>query len=371
MTTPKTAGFTFVEFPVVRTRKCSAFTLVELLVVIAIIGLLVALLLPAVQAAREAARRTSCTNNLKQIALALANYESARGQYPLGAYGAVEEDHPAEEDGLGWPTQILPQLEEQALYDKIKNNNIPGYMGNPWITNHAASQKGIFAVAHSSGLRPIAGGETVLTMFICPSVILPTHMPNGTYFGLSAADKEGTGYATAHYKGSRGMCDRGMFWPPKEGAAEGNCNWGDINGDGTQDTVRKKAMTRVRLKDVQDGASKTIIIGEAAYFLNAASFPIWMGIYGDDGSVMFRTQDPINCNMGGIRNFPLSQDQKDALNLPEGNETDDCSFSWHTGGVYFAFVDGSVHFLSENIDTRIYKLLGDREDDEAIRELIN
>src|SRR5215213_4999982 len=93
-------------------RKHSGFTLVELLVVIAIIGVLVALLLPAVQAAREAARRTTCTNNLKQITLALLNYHDARGQFPLGAYSAVEEDHPAEEDGLGWATQILPQLEE-------------------------------------------------------------------------------------------------------------------------------------------------------------------------------------------------------------------------------------------------------------------
>src|SRR5215216_110308 len=122
-------------------RKHSAFTLVELLVVIAIIGLLVALLLPAVQAAREAARRTGCTNNLKQIALALLNYHDARGHFPLGAYSAIEEDHPAEEDGLGWATQILPQLEEQSVYDKLKNNNIPGYQNDPWITNHPPSQK--------------------------------------------------------------------------------------------------------------------------------------------------------------------------------------------------------------------------------------
>jgi prepilin-type N-terminal cleavage/methylation domain-containing protein/prepilin-type processing-associated H-X9-DG protein len=352
-----------------RERKNAGFTLVELLVVIAIIGILVALLLPAVQAARESARRTTCMSNLKQIALALLNYESAKGQFPLGSYTAVQEDHPAEEDGLGWVTQILPQLEEQPLYDAIKNNKIPGYAGNPWITNHPAGQKGIFSVAHSSGLRPIAGGETVLKSFICPSVDLPSHVPNGTFFNMSAADFIATGYATAHYKGSRGMCDRGMFWPPKEGALDYQCEWGDLNGDGTQDIIHRKSMSRIRLRDVTDGSTKTIIIGEASYFLRAASFPIWLGIYGDDGSVMFKTHDPINCNMGGVRSFPLSDEQIAVLTLPEGNESDDCSFSWHTGGAYFAFVDGSVHFLSENIDLRTYRLLGDRMDDEDVREL--
>src|SRR5688572_18250232 len=101
-----------------RNRR-SAFTLVELLVVIAIIGILVAMLLPAIQAAREAARRTSCVNNLKQIALALLNYHEAHGQFPLGAYAAVQEDARAEEDGLGWVTRVLPQLEEQPLFDRI------------------------------------------------------------------------------------------------------------------------------------------------------------------------------------------------------------------------------------------------------------
>ena len=265
-----------------------AFTLVELLVVIAIIGILVALLLPAIQAAREAARRTACTNNLKQIALALLNYHDAKGQFPLGAYAAVTEDHPAEEDGLGWATQILPQLEEQAVYDKLKQNSVPGYQNNPWITNHPSGLKGIFSVAHDNGLRPIAGGEAILSMFVCPVVELPSHVPSGSFFGLSSADFVGTGYATAHYKGSRGHCDRGMFWPPKEGAAEYDCKY-DINGDGVIDSVPKKAYSRVRIEDVVDGTSKTICVGEAAYFARAASFPIWAGIFGDDGSVMFET----------------------------------------------------------------------------------
>jgi prepilin-type N-terminal cleavage/methylation domain-containing protein/prepilin-type processing-associated H-X9-DG protein len=347
--------------------KQAGFTLVELLVVIAIIGVLVALLLPAIQSAREAARRTACTNNLKQIALALPNYHSSAGQFPLGSYTAVEEDHTAEEDGLGWATQILPQLEEQPLYDALKNNNLPFFKGNPWVMNYPPAQKGIFSVAHSSGLRPIAGGNTILTMFVCPSVDLPTHVPNGSFFGLAPGDFIATGYATAHYKGSRGMCDRGMFWPPKEGAADYDCSWGDLNADGIQDIIHRRSMSRVRIQDVVDGTSKTIIIGEASYFVRAASFPIWLGAYGDDGSVMFKTEDPVNCNLGGARSFPLSAAQ--IATLPEGNESDDCAFGWHTGGAFFAFVDGHVRFLSENIDLRTYRLLGDRMDEEDIRSL--
>jgi prepilin-type N-terminal cleavage/methylation domain-containing protein/prepilin-type processing-associated H-X9-DG protein len=349
----------------VRRIKPAGFTLVELLVVIAIIGILVALLLPAIQAAREAARRTSCVNNLKQIALALLNYHEVYQQFPLGAYGAVKEDHPAEEDGLGWATRILPQLEESAIYDQLKSNKVPGYQGNPWITNHPPGQRGIFRVAHDNGLRPITGGDTVISTFLCPSVDLPLHMPNGSYFGLSQADKEGTGYATAHYKASRGHCDRGMFWPPKEGAAEYDCSY-DINGDGTIDFVPKKTYTRVRIADVTDGTSKTILIGEAAYFARWQAYPLWMGVYGDDGSVMFETQDAINCNIGGARSFPLSDAELARMTDPE---PDDCSFSWHTGGAYFAFVDGSVRFLNEDLEIRTFYLLGDRMDDEVIREL--
>jgi prepilin-type N-terminal cleavage/methylation domain-containing protein/prepilin-type processing-associated H-X9-DG protein len=356
------------EFPgaTMSARKQSAFTLVELLVVIAIIGVLVALLLPAVQAAREAARRTACTNNLKQLALALLNYHNARNQFPLGAYSAVQEDHPAEEDGLGWATQILPQLEEQSVYDKLKNNTIPTYQGNPWITNHPPGQKGIFAVAHSSGLRPITGGDASLSMFLCPSVDLPTRVPSGAYFGLSPTDFVGTGYATSHYKGSRGRCNRGMFWPPKEGAAEEVCHY-DITGDGIPDDVPKKPYSRVRIQDVTDGLSKTIMLGESAYFVRSSNFPIWAGNYGDDGAVMFETLDQINCNIGDARSFPLTSEQIDRL--PEKIETNNCSFSWHSGGAYFAFGDGSVHFLSESLELRTFWLLGDRTDSALLSEL--
>jgi prepilin-type N-terminal cleavage/methylation domain-containing protein/prepilin-type processing-associated H-X9-DG protein len=349
-------------------QKSHAFTLVELLVVIAIIGILVAMLLPAIQAAREAARRTACINNLKQIALALLNYEEAHRQFPLGAYAAVEEDHPAEEDGLGWATQILPQLEEQPLFDRIKNNAVPGFQGNPWRTDHPKGQRGIFRVAENNSLRPIAGGDTVLQVFLCPSVDLPSRAPDGDYFGLSPGPYVATGYATAHYKASRGHCDRGMFWKPKEGAAEYSCPY-DIDGDGDMDSVPKKSYSRVRLVDVTDGTSKTIAIGESSYVVSSKAWPLWMGMYSETGNVMFETEDPINCGIGGVRSFPLTDVEMERITAMGGAEPTDCSFSWHTGGAYFAFVDGSVRFLTENIERQTFWLLGDRMDDEVIREL--
>src|SRR5262245_56226043 len=113
-------------------RARAGFTLVELLVVIAIIGILVALLLPAVQAAREAARRAKCTNNVKQITLALLSYHDANKRFPRGTYTNPDKNHLNAEDGPGWATKILPYLEEQAYYDRIVRNGVPGYDGDPW-----------------------------------------------------------------------------------------------------------------------------------------------------------------------------------------------------------------------------------------------
>ena len=121
-------------------RRRTAFTLVELLVVITIIGILIALLLPAVQAAREAARKMQCTNNLKQLALALHNYHGAHGAFPYG--GSVDTNlngraYAAGGGAFNWRTFILPELEQQALYDDIKARVVPDFMKSPsgtWMT---------------------------------------------------------------------------------------------------------------------------------------------------------------------------------------------------------------------------------------------
>jgi len=343
-----------------------AFTLVELLVVIAIIGILVALLLPAVQSAREAARRVSCQNNLKQLSLALLNYHDAFSQFPRGVYSA---DPKPQEDGLGWGSKLLPFLEQTAAHDRLVNNQIPmpgggTYNGDPW-------QPGIFGAAHAAGMAPMAGADTVVPAFLCPSVdsaAIPTRVPDPEYYRrawktTNPSDPATPGYGTAHYKGSRGYCDNGMFWRTGEGLREDFCWDIDMNGDGTldlDDVVFKFRYTRIRLADIPDGTTNTIAIGESAYTVNHTDFPMWAGSSGEDGSTLFKTQDLVNCNIGGVRSFPLGQ--FDESRLPGGSGRDDCSFGWHPGGAFFAMVDGSVHFLTEDTELRSFVLRGNRQD---------
>lgn len=334
-----------------------AFTLVELLVVIAIIGVLVALLLPAVQAARESARRMTCGNNLKQLSLALLAYHDPQGQFPTGIYGDKDDRRRLHEDGLGWATKILPNLEQASIHQAIRSNGVPGFDGDPW-------KPGFFRAAHAAGRRPVGGGDTVLPMFQCPSADLPRHVPDGDEV-IGSGPYPNTGYAVSHYKGSRGYCDWGMYLRVQESLKPGAC-YDDFNGDGTIDTIFKDPFERVRMTDVTDGSSNTIAIGEAAYIPEYEAFPMWMGSWKEDGSALFKTRDAINCNIGGA-GYPLTE--ADVLRLPGSQQQDDCSFSWHPGGAFFGFVDGSVHFLTEDLEIRTFWLLGMRQDGEVLGQL--
>jgi prepilin-type N-terminal cleavage/methylation domain-containing protein/prepilin-type processing-associated H-X9-DG protein len=357
-----------------RCERIRGFTLVELLVVIAIIGILVALLLPAVQAARESARRVKCQNNLKQITLALLSHHDAHKQFPLGAYTAAKKNDRYAEDGLGWATKALPFIEEQAVQDRLVHNGVASgplnYDGDPW-------QPGIFEAADTAGKRPLGGGDAQLDVFVCPSVDLPTQVPDLTFFGITGSlIPKNVGYGVAHYKASRGHCDRGMFWRRSEGlkvvsVTSNDCD-ADVDGNGTIDDVTKTAYTKVAIKDVLDGTSKTIAVGEAAYVYSIESFPTWVGTAYDDGAVLMKTSAAINCNLGGPRGFPLSDEDLEKLeDATSGADVnyDDCAYSWHTGGAYFGFVDGSVHFLSENMALVTFRNLGDRHDGQIIGEL--
>jgi prepilin-type N-terminal cleavage/methylation domain-containing protein len=337
------------------TNSVRGFTLVELLVVIAIIGVLVALLLPAVQAAREAARRTQCQNNLRQLGLALLAYHDPHGEFPRGAYTDPRSSSFAAEDGLSWATKILPFMEQQNVYAQIKNNGIPGW-SDPW-------RPGIFREANKPAVnkRPIPGGDAVINTFRCPSSDLPTHVPDGP-----SGPVAGTGYATTAYKASRGYCDLGMFLRAEEAKKANTCS-DDINGDGVIDTIVKDPFERIRMKDIPDGTSQTIALGEAAYVPDIEAFPMWMGTWTEDGAILFKTSDFINCGLGPV-GYPLTEYDLE-FRLPGGSDQDDCAYSWHHGGAFFAYVDGSVHFLTENLERRTFWLLGIRDDGEIIPQV--
>jgi type II secretory pathway pseudopilin PulG len=303
-------------------------------VVIAIIGLLVGLLLPAIQAAREAARRSQCQNNMKQQGLALLNYVDTRRQYPIGVAGGLTSQT---DDAYGWAQAILPQLEEQALYDRLSKPR-------SWITGMPAAQPdkpfpGIFSVTYSRTQKIIPGGDTILAAYRCPSSELPPRSESTPAVYL--------GYATSDYKACTGQGDDGLFWKVADG-------WNNAK------------ETKVRPQDITDGLSKTIAIGESAYYITSGTtnndWPIWLGAPGTDESVLFKTQPPsvINCGITpkGTARFRVGAG---------GPLDDDCAFSWHNNGAFFAFADGSVHFIEESIDMDTYRFMGTKDDGNLIR----
>jgi len=299
------------------------FTLVELLVVIAIIGILVAMLLPAVQAAREAARRISCANNLRQIGLALSNYESALGSYPPAVLYSTA--------GFGWSTDprysylvhLLPYLEEQALYDQIDA------VGGSTTINYELA---IF--------DPIR--KTKLSVLYCASS--PIQVANASHSG----DPE----HTSHYLGVMGP--KGIN--PATGVAYPNEGFNSHHGGFATGGMFLR-NDAVRLKKVKDGTSHTLIVGELSWEAGEHGiYHTWpAGI--SDGLIHIQMVKNISFP---INSYSFSWDAGALL-------ANDVSFgSVHPGGTHFARADGSVHFTSENIPLEILKSLASRNGGDVI-----
>jgi prepilin-type N-terminal cleavage/methylation domain-containing protein/prepilin-type processing-associated H-X9-DG protein len=324
------------------------FTLVELLVVIAIIGALVGLLLPAIQSAREAARKATCKSNMKQMGIALMGYHNAVQQFPVGvsdSFAGIYVD-----DGVGWALALLPHLEQQALFDLVdptpyQQVNLALFEpepGPPW-------QPGLFTQARAKfpengGKHP--GGNVPLEVFKCPSSGLPP---------ISEGDPDdvNVGYGTNDYKACNGSGDMGIFFKTSDGQKAGQRDNGGVFNP------YQRGFYRVRIRDVTDGLTKTIAFGESSYFNEHRDWPIWLGAPTADEPVLFKTSQPSIIN-GGIPNKTLE-------NFYAGLVIDDdCAFSWHSGGAYFTFADGSVQWLSENIDMNVYSNLGVRNDENIV-----
>jgi prepilin-type N-terminal cleavage/methylation domain-containing protein len=329
-----------------RTRD-GGFTLVELLVVIAIIGVLVALLLPAVQAAREAARRSSCSNNLKQLALGSLNYEDTYKRLPLNyamggnLYAATPD---ANSRGTSWLTQVLPFIEQQSLYDTIdfnfdlvldpRNVNLttPANPSNAW----AARQ--------------------IVPAFVCPSDGLTDNGLLG-----SRANRGGT-WAVNNYKGVAGANWGWGIYIVNSGALA-NTIWG-VSGDGLNAGngvfFRGAAGNRpcsTRLASVTDGTSNTFMIGEAVP--RWCTHTYWFHFNGSTATCAVPLNAAAVCQNTGNKSMDLT--------ACAGDWGNNYSFmSMHPGGGQFALVDGSVRFISETIDLTTYRQLGSMMDGGAV-----
>jgi prepilin-type N-terminal cleavage/methylation domain-containing protein/prepilin-type processing-associated H-X9-DG protein len=309
-------------------NKRSGFTLVELLVVIAIIGILVALLLPAVQAAREAARRMSCGNNLKQQGLAMHNYHDVFKSLPMGIVGRGPGQPGGstfdDDDGFGWGCALLPFVEQQPLYDRVNPNGIPSVFER----FHTGAPAPLPFTPPGPTNQPWPGAEISLSVYKCPSSILPAQVPaNWGVPGIGGRPVHRTwwvGYATNDYKGAGGSC------------------YGD---DGVIQKHLEIPGGR-KFREITDGLSNVIMLAESSYVnANATRFtdwPTWIGGLKEDEQIRVngRTTAPINC---GCKRSNWST----AL-------SDDCAFSMHPGGAQFAFCDASVQFLSDNIAMQTY-----------------
>jgi prepilin-type N-terminal cleavage/methylation domain-containing protein/prepilin-type processing-associated H-X9-DG protein len=287
------------------------FTLVELLVVIAIIGTLVGLLLPAVQAAREAARRSSCVNNMKQLALGCQNYHDSKQQLPSHV-------SPGGNTGVSWLALILPFIEQSAAAAEVQPLN-PSYAG----TNSAQN-------------RNVA--RIRIASFFCPSF-----SNDWAEFSGSTIDAVTSGAKayTTHYVASAGPI--GTNPQITRGYGQLPSNQGFIATDGAMPLspiVVGSNPTKpygVALTDIRDGTSKTIMVMEMAWSdMGANSLRSWMR-----GAAW-------NNDMTAVKN--VANGMRTAKYVTVGNYNSVSMGSNHPGGCNVAMADGSVSFLTEDID---------------------
>jgi len=320
------------------------FTLVELLVVIAIIGILIALLLPAVQAAREAARKSQCANNLKQIGLALQMYEGTYKQLPIGGQGGWSDaiawtvpeiwSFPA----VGWPVRILPFLEQKPIYDQLD-------FRDQWAYDRIVND-GQPARVHQ------------FPVYKCPT---------DPFWGSPGY------YAIGSYSGSLGA--------GATVSADSNCNqwyiynqvlqsgWNADHGNQADPRFLSGVFTRMgygaKFAEVTDGLSQTIFVGEV---LGECNDHYWGGYW------QFNGMNNAHASMTvPINEFTTCPMLPGGLGKPSLTSTLDCrpqsnwNYSWgfrsrHAGGAQFLYGDGTVHFILSTINHPTYLYLGSRHD---------
>ena len=324
-------------------RRHAGFTLVELLVVIAIIGILVALLLPAIQMAREAARRTQCNNNLKQIGIAMHNHHDSQGRFPQGWPVMTHPHYPTIPAFLyRWSplARITPYMEQYAVYQAF-NLDMPlfGHNGNNDIYGYGVHPDNVEAVAQQ------------IHSFLCPS---------------DRAQIIETGYGPTNYKVCKGS--------------------GRTGGSNSQADGVFTLEPGLRMADVLDGTSNTAMLSESM-----------LGRGGAAGTVTAENRPYIVAIITGAGPLTESECLDPAATaqmvrgarwvdawllytfydhgLAPNSASPDCGrqgHTWHAarsqhpGGVHVGFCDGSVRFIHESIDTSTWRALGSRSGGEVL-----
>jgi prepilin-type N-terminal cleavage/methylation domain-containing protein/prepilin-type processing-associated H-X9-DG protein len=376
------------------------FTLIELLVVIAIIGVLIALLLPAVQKVREAANRTSCSNNLKQIGLALHNFHDTYGRFPtspdyadyvgdsqfnvqntnllwtpdLGiAYGSDGTPLPTKWQTAGWAFQLLPFIEGDNLYKtsdltpvgstpatavNVVLLNPPMYKGYP--ANSYASK--LANTANSLDTPPGPVQLSVVRTYYCPSRRAADIYDRGDGTRIAQLD-----YACAHpWDVPMPLGPNGQPWADCCAAA---LTWWDFEGQ--HGVIAPRRHGKVTFAQITDGTSNTIAIGEKflepQFYNGGWGDGVRRGWVGGDYMNDARTTGVMTGNVPGGSVMLLTNPARDQ-NLPGDSSTNDTwrsiSFfgSPHPAGMNCVFADGSVHNVKYGIDPQVFNALGRIDD---------
>ena len=359
-------------------NRRSGFTLVELLVVIAIIGMLIALLLPAVQAAREAARRTTCKNHLKQLGLGAISHHDTHGHFPTGGWfggwtGDPDRGFGRRQPG-GWVYNILPFIEQTALHQL--GAGLHPEQQVPAIKQRTGTALPIF-------FCPSRRGPTVLSrslegVFDRPLNVTPSgplnasifawrrHGPIEAYAELDYAANVGRSHTTP----SENTEEQGEIWPPRSFAEADDPNWRWVTNVYSKGVMFYRSL--IAVGNISDGASNTYLIGERSmatdfYSTHYIKDPKWpnLGPAADCSGAVFNGES--SCNSRGTAWEPRPDGPYRDPASGERNEVGLHRFgSAHRSGCHFVMCDGSVKSIPYNIDLLTHSRLGTRNDGESV-----
>jgi len=348
-------------------EKRYAFTLVELLVVIAIIGILVALLLPAIQAAREAARRTACSNNLKNLGLAALNHHDVKKHFPVSNGAVYSDASDVPQVGVGWILNMLPQMEESTLYDQFKAGGAFEGAALQQALGKTMANVGIFST--KSGISCQALMQTPVQALICPSdptskrvrtdqsewssPPVPVFVTN--YKGVldDTALGESFSNGTPYLNNGPGIqYISGPYTeppPPNIGAGQHDCH----NNTRCRGIFFRQSFRRpVKIGSVTDGTSHTFMIGED------------LPDYNNHSTAYYGNGDWCSCNIP-LNNLLTQDPESSAYKFQNWAEQQGFK-SRHPGGAQFCLVDGSVRFVSESMDNQSYRVACSRNGGEPL-----